>query len=1481
MKTRRKGRQQIKPRRNKTMLDSGFDTQDNSQFNSNFALDSSSILGNKSTLLDKDLFGESKEVGGILITTDLVNIDSSNNSYFANDFSLELDITGKAVEQVQNLLTGLEADAALTDKLEVAFGQSFKTEIADKLIDNFGKDNFSEIPEIKIVSGDKINGANGGYDSLNGLIYLSRDFVNTHQNDVNTITGVILEEVGHFIDSRINDVDTVGDEGELFSALVRGNTLSEENIIAIQTEDDIDTITIDGQAVEIEYSLPNSTELDFETLKTLLPNSLGNILTEDLFTEGDNGETIITWSNDVNLNELISVGKYLPELSLNNLSLTIPSEAEVTSYQLTAQVKIAEENYTIKGTLTDLAEIANSQLSWDNFAIENIDANALFSLVEDKIPSLDELIPDEVNRLGLVIKENSLQVTYNDNINLVNWIEDVPILDQLSSYLPDISLQSPTIKITENEGNNQYSLISDVTIGDDTVSLTGSFSNASLEQLTLQSFNDNISVDDWFGNIPLINDKFPTLSVNKPKLTINSGGDFTFGWGNTYNISQLFQDAISPLNLPTNITDNLLGNTEITNHQIAVLDNGKSINYSGNVNDNTLTATYTGNDFNLNYSLDDNLSIGDWFKDLPIINEIDISNPQISLTTSPYFNPVTGSYVNKGISFSGTILDFAKSENQYFNWMNNYLGVESLDISFAYDPSGNSSFTGRIATNIPIIDTDNFDATLLGASLDVSLNRGEPKFTIKGDLNVKLNDEDLMFAGGLSLEPESITAFYSLKADEDGWDNPFGLPDSEIRNLAFQLGITYQAPFIDNIGFLGDLQFGNFDVDTAVLVDTNDPDNFALVATPNEPLKLLDILLGPVASYAFSQTAENNSVVQNFREVLDDILDVQIEAYDIDGDSEIDPLFQIVPFSGVEIADIPLEEGLSLNAGLKAWGQNGNIYAKADRNNGVIEGSISLDKIDIGNGILVIEGNNDSQVNLDLMLSNTQQYLQGDASVKFLGKKLAGVDLKAGQNGLEFAYNSDFGIFSTNLDILIDDNGFAAKGDMKFDLDLEVSTGIGKVKLVDIGLDTKADLAFDGNSFKGIISGSFELWGKQISIPSLTIEVSDLENLHALVINKVEETIKNSANSIFGSIEAWVNAIGDGIIDFAGDAADFVATAISDFGASVNEITNALWNSNLVRGAGDLANVLWNNTTASVSNVAHAFKSQLGFATSTIANALSYGANLSINSITDALWDSAFIADSHELAGILWNNTTASVSNVAHAFKSQLGFATSTIANALSYGANLSINSITDALWDSAFIADSHELAGILWNNTTASVSNVAHAFKSQLGFATSTIANALSYGANLSINSITDALWDSAFIADSHELAGILWNNTTASVSNVAHAFKSQLGFATSTIANALSYGANLSINSITDALWDSAFIADSHELAGILWNNTTASVENIADAFRTELQLGADTIADALRYGANISVGTINDALGSAGDFFEDAWDGIRGIF
>ena len=65
---------------------------------------------------------------------------------------------------------------------------------------------------------------------------------------------VILEEFGHFVDAQVNATDTLGDEGELFSDLVRGVSLSAAELGRIQAEDDHAVIVVDGQDVAIEQS---------------------------------------------------------------------------------------------------------------------------------------------------------------------------------------------------------------------------------------------------------------------------------------------------------------------------------------------------------------------------------------------------------------------------------------------------------------------------------------------------------------------------------------------------------------------------------------------------------------------------------------------------------------------------------------------------------------------------------------------------------------------------------------------------------------------------------------------------------------------------------------------------------------------------------------------------------------------------------------------------------------------------------------------------------------------------------------------------------------------------------------------------------------------------------------------------------------------------------------------------------------------------
>jgi len=175
----------------------------------------------------------------------------------------------------------------------------------------------------------------------------------------------------------------------------------------------------------------------------------------------------------------------------------------------------------------------------------------------------------------------------------------------------------------------------------------------------------------------------------------------------------------------------------------------------------------------------------------------------------------------------------------------------------------------------------------------------------------------------------------------------------------------------------------------------------------------------------------------------------------------------------------------------------------------------------------------------------------------------------------------------------------------------------------------------------------------------------------------------------------------------------------------------------------------------------------------------------------------------------------------------------------LSYGANISIDTLTKTLWNTTFVASGRELANVLWSNTSATVSDIANSLKSQLSFTASNIADVLSYGANISIDTITKTLWNTTFVADSRQLADILWSNTSATANNIAKSLKSQLNFSVNTIADALDFGANLSINQITDALFDSDFVANSNELAQILWRSTRATTNQISSAFQQILNI------------------------------------------
>jgi hypothetical protein len=108
-------------------------------------------------------------------------------------------------------------------------------------------------PEVEIVPSSEINGANGAFAGATGKVYLAQEFVES--NGLETISIVLLEELGHFLDWRLNAVDSAGDEGAIFAALVRGQALSGAELAALRGEDDRATVVLDGVEVEIEQMI--------------------------------------------------------------------------------------------------------------------------------------------------------------------------------------------------------------------------------------------------------------------------------------------------------------------------------------------------------------------------------------------------------------------------------------------------------------------------------------------------------------------------------------------------------------------------------------------------------------------------------------------------------------------------------------------------------------------------------------------------------------------------------------------------------------------------------------------------------------------------------------------------------------------------------------------------------------------------------------------------------------------------------------------------------------------------------------------------------------------------------------------------------------------------------------------------------------------------------------------------------------------------
>ena len=104
-----------------------------------------------------------------------------------------------------------------------------------------------------------------------------------------------MEEAGHYLDDLVNTVDTPGDEGELFANWVMGEELTIAEIVAMKTESDRGTITLNDDGIERTIKVEYASADD-----------------PGVFTVGDTGKIIIDF--------LFDSGSYTGELAIFSLA---------------------------------------------------------------------------------------------------------------------------------------------------------------------------------------------------------------------------------------------------------------------------------------------------------------------------------------------------------------------------------------------------------------------------------------------------------------------------------------------------------------------------------------------------------------------------------------------------------------------------------------------------------------------------------------------------------------------------------------------------------------------------------------------------------------------------------------------------------------------------------------------------------------------------------------------------------------------------------------------------------------------------------------------------------------------------------------------------------------------------------------------------------------------------------------------------------
>ena len=123
----------------------------------------------------------------------------------------------QSVIDSQDLLTNLLISPNIEVNLSTVFGNTFNLDRGLSEIESLVENDFSNFPQLEVRPGrQKLITLRVLYSISNNTIYLAQEFVTENASNIDAITKVIIEEIGHYIDFKANIADAPGDEGAIF-----------------------------------------------------------------------------------------------------------------------------------------------------------------------------------------------------------------------------------------------------------------------------------------------------------------------------------------------------------------------------------------------------------------------------------------------------------------------------------------------------------------------------------------------------------------------------------------------------------------------------------------------------------------------------------------------------------------------------------------------------------------------------------------------------------------------------------------------------------------------------------------------------------------------------------------------------------------------------------------------------------------------------------------------------------------------------------------------------------------------------------------------------------------------------------------------------------------------------------------------------------------------------------------------------------------